>query len=151
MNLAAAAYATVLFCLLGLSCGGAPEVQAEALPFMRTVFMGGIGIPSMNFATVATSCGAMAITEAPAASNLGKSSRNCARCRRQNGQGKPRRKATTTGPRARCSARSIDVPVPSGREKSGACEPIPAVSLCVATTRRYPPAQLPFALRTLGP
>src|SRR4051794_23514633 len=69
----------------------------------------------------------MATTWAPALRNCSMSSRNCERCRRQNGQAKPRRNTRTTGPAVSASVSRKALPVASGNTKSGAGEPSAAV------------------------
>src|ERR1700686_2451139 len=83
----------------------------------------------MNRATPSGVSGATATTVAPAAVNRSMSSRNCERCLRQNGQPKPRRKTSTTGPDAVTEDSWNGTPCWSVRVKSGATAPTPAVRL----------------------
>ncbi len=69
----------------------------------------------------------MATSDAPVAVISANESRNCARCRRQNGQEKPRRKTRTTGPPARASLRVHVVFSPDGSEIAGAVLPVAAL------------------------
>jgi len=61
------------------------------------------------------------------------SSRNCARCRRQNGQANPRKNTSTTGPFASSSSSEMFVPRLLGSANRGAGVPTAAVVLCVDT------------------
>ena len=69
----------------------------------------------------------MATSDAPVAVISANESRNCARCRRQNGQEKPRRKTSTTGPSTRAASRLQVVVALDGSEIAGAVLPVAAL------------------------
>jgi hypothetical protein len=76
----------------------------------------------VNRLTPSTLSGAIATSEAPVASMAENSSRNCARCFRQKGHEKPRKKTRTTGPSAMASSSFQREPSASGRSIGGAAE-----------------------------